>query len=166
VTLPIPVRFCPSKDTLAVLNGSPWVAAFSGGKDSTALVTWVEWLRRVGMVKVATPRLVMSDTGVEYPFLRKTSAALLDVLRASGWECVVVEPLVRERLYCQIFGRGLPPVHPAYKRMRWCTRSTKQDPMKRHSQAFGADTIQLTGVRWGESDSRDGKRKKTKLTGK
>jgi hypothetical protein len=39
----------PTPEHLAKLSG-PWCASFSGGKDSTSLVTWVEWLRRAGWI--------------------------------------------------------------------------------------------------------------------
>lgn len=156
----LPVRFAPSKDVLAVLNGREWICSYSGGKDSTSLVTWIEWLRRVGMVRTETPRLVMSDTTVEYPFLRGIADRLMAALTASGWACEVVMPKIHERLYNRIFGIGNTPVHPGgRKRMRWCTRATKIDPMMRFSRGIAADVVQLSGVRWGESDSRDGKLK-------
>lgn len=153
----IPVRFCPSKETLAVLNGREWICSFSGGKDSTALVTWIEWLRRVGMVKCQSPRLVMSDTGVEFPFLRGIADRVMAALAAAGWACEVVTPPVSQRLYCMIFGRGVTPVHPGDRKMRWCTRATKIDPMTRYARGLTGDMLQLSGVRWGESDVRDGK---------
>lgn len=53
-TLP-PVRFVPSKETLEVLNGRQWICSYSGGKDSSSLVTWIEWLRRIGLVTCPTP---------------------------------------------------------------------------------------------------------------
>lgn len=154
----IPVRFCPSKETLSVLNKRQWVCTFSGGKDSTTVVTWIEWLRRTGIVKVKTPRLVQSDTEVEYPFLQQTSKAMTAALTKSGWQCELVRPRINEKLYNRIFGIGNTPVHPGgRKRMRWCTRATKIDPMKRFTSSLGPDVIQLSGVRWGESDTRDGK---------
>lgn len=154
----IPVRFCPSNETLSVLNDRRWICSYSGGKDSTALVTWIEWLRRVGLVRCETPRLVKSDTGIEYPFLDGISDRLMETLRCSGWECEVVRPRVNERLYCNIFGRGVSPVHPGNRKlMRWCTRSTKIDPMKRFCKTLGGEFVHLSGVRWGESDTRDGK---------
>lgn len=154
----MPVRFCPSKETLAVLNERQWICSYSGGKDSTSLVTWIECLRRIGMIKCETPRLVMSDTRIEYPFLSGIADRLISILATSGWQCEIVTPRINDRLYCQIFGRGLPPVHPAQRRrMRWCTRSTKTDPMSRFGRTLGGDIIQLTGVRWGESETRDGK---------
>jgi len=156
-----PVRFCPSKETLSTLNDRQWIASFSGGKDSTALVTWVEWLRRIGMVKCDTPRLVMSDTGVEYPFLGSVANRLMAVLTSSGWACEIVTPKTDQKLYCRIFGVGNAPTHPANRRMRWCTRSTKTDPMARFARSLGPDVVQLSGVRWGESDNRDGKLRKS-----
>jgi len=156
----VPVRFCPSKETLAVLNDRTWIANYSGGKDSTSVVTYVEWLRRIGMVKVESPRLVQSDTEVEYPFLHDVSGRMLDALTASGWQCEMVRPRVNEKLYNRIFGIGNTPVHPGgSRRMRWCTRATKIDPMNRFSRTIGKDVIRLSGVRWNESTSRDGKLK-------
>jgi DNA sulfur modification protein DndC len=154
----VSARFCPSKETLEVLSTRRWVCSYSGGKDSTTLVTWVEWLRRVGLVRCDTPALVMSDTTVEYPFLRGIADRLMARLTASGWACEVVSPPVNQRLYCRIFGVGVTPVPPGNRRtMRWCTRATKIDPMRRHSRTLAGDVVQLSGVRWGESETRDGK---------
>ena len=157
--LSIPVRFCPSREMLATLNGREWCCSFSGGKDSTTLVTWLEWLRRVGMVQShVTPRLVQSDTEVEYPFLGDISSRVTAALVASGWECEKVRPRIHEKLYNRIFGIGNVPVHPGNKkRMRWCTRSTKIDPMLRRNRRIGPNVLQLSGVRFGESVSRDAK---------
>jgi DNA sulfur modification protein DndC len=159
IGLPLmPTRFAPSKETLAVLNGRQWICSFSGGKDSTTLVTWIEYLRRVGLVKCPIPRLVMSDTTVEFPFLRGIADRVMTALTACGWHCEVVTPRIHERLYNRIFGIGNTPVHPGgRKRMRWCTRATKIDPMSRFSKGIADDMVQLSGVRWGESDVRDGK---------
>ncbi len=124
--------------------------------DSTALVTWVEWLRRSGQIEVAHPQLVRSDTTVEDPSLASLAEELTEILEASGWECGLVEPSVHERLYCQILGRGLPPIHPGARRMRWCTRATKVDPMKRWHKSHSGG-VMLTGLRLGESAIRDAK---------
>lgn len=153
-----PARFCPSNETLTVLNERRWICSYSGGKDSTSLVTWIEWLRRIGMVRCDTPALVMSDTTVEYPFLRGIADRLTERLTASGWHCEIVTPKVHEKLYNRIFGIGNTPVHPGDRRgMRWCTRATKIDPMQRYSRGVAEDVVNLSGVRWGESDNRDAK---------
>lgn len=136
----------------------PWIASYSGGKDSTSLVTWVEWLRRSGGVSVPEPKLVLSDTGVEDGDLASVARDMMAVLRASGWHCEVVRPEVHERLYNRILGIGNIPVHPGFRRMRWCTRSTKIDPMQRWRDEHGIG-LALTGLRLGESSMRDGKLK-------
>jgi 3'-phosphoadenosine 5'-phosphosulfate sulfotransferase (PAPS reductase)/FAD synthetase len=123
----------PTAEHLDRLSG-PWCASHSGGKDSTSLV---EWLRRAGWLSAPRPRLVRSDTGVEEGGLVGIAEELAAALERSGWECVVVRPEAHERLYPQILGRGLPPVHAGIRRMRWCTRSTKIDPMERSRSAGG-----------------------------
>lgn len=144
---------------IAKLSG-PWCASYSGGKDSTSVVTWVEYLRRSGQITVDQPRLVRSDTGVEEQNLIVVADELTELLEGFDWECAVVQPLVNERLYCQILGRGLPPIHPGVRRMRWCTRSTKIDPMNRWRDQIEGQ-LSITGLRYGESDMRDGKLRKS-----
>ena len=148
----------PTAEHLDKLQG-PWCASFSGGKDSTSLVTWVEWMRRSGWIKVDRPQLVQSDTGVEYELLQQISHELMDVLTASGWQCVVVKPLIHEKLYNRILGIGNTPIHPGIRSMRWCTRSTKIGPMDRWRKD-NSSGLTLTGLRLGESKMRDGKIKK------
>ncbi len=147
----------PTKEHLTRLS-LPWRASYSGGKDSTSLLTWLEYLRRVGWIDVSNPQAVRSDTTVEEGELVAVAQELTDVLAPSGWAIAVVVPDVHERLYPQILGRGLPPIHPGVRRMRWCTRSTKIDPMKRNYHPGG---LTLTGLRLGESAMRDGKLKKS-----
>jgi DNA sulfur modification protein DndC len=145
----------PTPEHLAKLSG-PWCASFSGGKDSTSLVTWVEWLRRAGWITADRPQLVRSDTGVEDAMLADVTAAMEDVLRRSGWECAIVAPRVEEKLFVQILGRGVSPIHPGIRSMRWCTRATKIDPMDRWRKEHSSG-VTLTGLRLGESTMRDGK---------
>ena len=140
-----------------VLCGA-WNCAYSGGKDSTSLVTWIEWLRRTERIIAPHPQLVQTDTAVEDPKLNATSRAMRRLLESCGWECAVVMPSVHERLYPQILGRGLPPIHPGVRRLRWCTRSTKIDPMNRWLRQRSAG-LTLTGLRLGESAIRDEKLK-------
>lgn len=148
----------PTQEQLTKLS-VPWCASYSGGKDSTSLVTWLEWLRRAGWISIDQPRLVRSDTGVEEAGLVGLAEELTTLLSESGWQCSVVRPEVQDRLYPQILGRGLLPVHPGNRRLRWCTRSTKIDPMKAWKAEY-ADGVFLTGLRLGESAMRDGKLKK------
>ena len=152
--------YTPTAEHIAKLQ-KPWCASYSGGKNSTSLVTWIEWLRRTGQIKVDRPQLVQSDTTVEYPALQALSRGMMDLLKKCGWECAVVEPLIHEKLYNRILGIGNSPIHPGVTRMRWCTRSTKIDPMNRWRDAnAGTEATTLTGLRIGESAMRDGKIKK------
>lgn len=151
--------YMPTLEQLKRLSG-PWSCAYSGGKDSTSLVTWIEWLRRSGHLRVPRPQLVRSDTGVEDPKLFEVIAEMESLLRQGGWECACVVPKVKDKLFVMIFGRGVTPIHPGVRRMRWCTRSTKIDPMDQW-RADNATGLCLTGVRLGESEIRDGKIKKS-----
>lgn len=152
--------YIPSREIVSKINSSgDWCASYSGGKDSTSLVTWIEYLRRTGQVVAPWPKLVQSDTLVEYPALQTISRDMMDLLRSSGWECAVVEPLIHEKLYCRILGIGNSPIHAGIRKMRWCTRSTKIDPMERWRDVH-ANGMTLTGVRIGESAIRDEKIKK------
>jgi len=148
----------PTAEHIAKLSGN-WTASYSGGKDSTSLVTWIEWLRRSGQIDCQHPQLVQSDTEVEYAILADTTKRMTDALAASGWQCVLVKPKINEKLYNRILGIGNSPVHPGGRKMRWCTRSTKIDPMNRWRKTQ-SDGLILTGVRYGESTIRDEKLRK------
>lgn len=148
--------FEPTAEQIQKLSGS-WCASYSGGKDSTSLVVWIEWLRRSGVLSIPTPTLVQSDTGVEDAHLHELSLAMMERLRESGWSCVVVEPRINEKLYNRILGIGNTPVHPGGgRRMRWCTRATKVDPMDRWRKEHVGGLV-VTGLRLGESTVRDAK---------
>ena len=145
----------PDSDILSKLSSS-WCASYSGGKDSTSLITWIEWLRRTKQITVERPQLVQSDTTVEYPELQALSREMMTLMRRCGWECAVVEPMIHQKLYNRILGIGNTPIHPGGRNMRWCTRSTKIDPMKKWRKA-NSSGFTLTGVRRGESGIRDDK---------
>jgi hypothetical protein len=81
----------PDAEQLSKLGGA-WCCSYSGGKDSTSMVTWIEWLRRSGWITVDRPQLVQSNTKVEDPALMALSSLMMEKLRRTGWECVVVTP--------------------------------------------------------------------------
>jgi 3'-phosphoadenosine 5'-phosphosulfate sulfotransferase (PAPS reductase)/FAD synthetase len=150
--------YYPKPDVIERLQ-QPWIASFSGGKDSGSLVMWLEFARRKGWLRVDTPWLIHSDTEVEYVELTEIARDMMAALNASGWTCHIVRPQLREKLYNRILGVGNAPVHPGGTTMRWCTRSTKIDPMERGREGLG-DILTLTGLRLGESAVRDNKIKK------
>ena len=152
-----------SREQKERLSGQLWCAAYSGGKDSTALVAWLEWLRRSGQLSTGCPVLVHSNTTVEDVTLMTIAHDMMNLLRSCGWECVIVTPKIHEKLYNRILGIGNTPVHPGSGHvMRWCTRATKIDPMNRWRKMHGA-ILTLTGLRWGESRNRDQKLAKKML---
>lgn len=149
-------------DALAAMAGRhrAWVATFSGGKDSAAVASLVHWAVKAGHVP-RPPRLVCvhSDTGQEFPDLEANAQAMMSALADAGWEVKTVTPAPEDRFYVKVLGRGVPPVHPGMKG-RWCTRALKADPMKEAMEAYrepGGKVLVLTGVRTGESASRDDK---------
>jgi DNA sulfur modification protein DndC len=134
-----------------------WAIAFSGGKDSTALVTVVVWLIVSGLVqKPESIKVLYADTRMELPPLQICALAILDALRKLGVETQIVLPPIDERFFVYMLGRGVPP--PKNK-FRWCTPMLKIKPMetqlKMLRDTIGEKFLMLTGVRIGESAVRD-----------
>jgi DNA sulfur modification protein DndC len=135
-----------------------WVLAFSGGKDSTGLVSLVCHLIATG--KVAEPdslTVLMSDTRQEFTPLHIGAIKTLAAAKKMGAIIKIVEPSLDGRMYVYMLGRGVPPANNKY--LRWCTRLLKADPMNEAiaevSRLAGGEILVLTGVRLGESTIRD-----------
>ncbi|MDO9016634.1 MAG: phosphoadenosine phosphosulfate reductase [Deltaproteobacteria bacterium] len=115
-----------------------WVLAWSGGKDSTALVTLVVWLilaRKVPAPKSLT--VLYADTRLELLPLWLSAATIREeladhapALAAIGCTLDVrtVTAPMDKRFLVYILGRGVPP--PNNTTLRWCTRQIKVDPMR------------------------------------
>jgi DNA sulfur modification protein DndC len=134
---------------------SHWVATFSGGKDSTALVIFLAWV--IKTEQVTPPKsftALYSDTGMELPPLWLGALLTLKALKDDGFNTKIVRAELDNRFWVSILGRGLPPPNNG---RRWCTRVLKGDPMMKaiDSLPYKDDTLTLTGVRLGESRSRD-----------
>jgi len=137
-----------------------WAIAWSGGKDSTTLVTLVVYL--IGAGKVAAPKtltVLYADTRLELLPLWIAAQQIRDELEERGVDVRVVTAPMDKRFLVYILGRGVPP--PNNNTLRWCTRQIKIDPMaaelRRLHQERGAKVLVLTGVRQGESAIRDGR---------
>jgi DNA sulfur modification protein DndC len=134
-----------------------WAVAYSGGKDSSATVSFVTWAIKTGQVLPPTSLTVLyADTRQELPPLQKTAMHFLDEIRSDGFEAKVVWPDLDDRFYVYMLGRGVPPPK---NRFRWCTAQLKVEPMMKalsglRAQA-GQKLLMLTGVRLGESAARD-----------
>ncbi len=134
-----------------------WAIAFSGGKDSTCIVTAVLHLLLSGRVPWPEKLIVIyADTRMELPPLHSTAMTLLKQLEAKGCETRIVLPVMDDRFFVYMFGRGVPPPSNTF---RWCTSQLKIEPMlaalKQLRDEAGEKFLMLTGVRIGESAVRD-----------
>lgn len=136
-----------------------WAIAWSGGKDSTALLTIVLYLLEAGIV-AAPERLTIcyADTRMELPPLALAAQSIIAQLKSRGIEVRIAVAEMDKRYFVYMLGRGIPP--PNNNTFRWCTRQIKVDPMADElrrlvGESQGGRILMLTGVRIGESASRD-----------
>lgn len=134
-----------------------WSVAYSGGKDSSATVTFVAWAVKEGLVPVPESLSVLyADTRMEYPPLQKTAMDVLGALNRDGFDARVVLPAIDDRFFVYMLGYGVPP---PTNRFRWCTPKLKVEPMMDALQDVrnkaGEKILSITGVRMGESAARD-----------
>ena len=133
-----------------------WAVAYSGGKDSTATVTFVAWAIRSGLVPTPESLTVLYvDTRMELPPLQRTALNLMAVLGQQGFKPKWVLPQITDRFMVYMLGYGVPPSSNTF---RWCTEKIKVTPMMEvltslHEQH--GKYLMLTGVRMGESAARD-----------
>lgn len=140
-------------------NYRHWCIAYSGGKDSSATVSFVRWSIRNGFVKAPEKLFVLyADTRQELTPLWTTADRFLTELRSEGVDARMVKPVLDDRFYVYMLGRGVPPPSNTF---RWCTSQLKIEPMEAELTAVyeqtGEKFLQLTGVRQGESAARDGR---------
>ena len=134
-----------------------WAIAFSGGKDSSALVAAVVHLLETGRVPAPKSLTVLyADTRLELLPLQISATAIMAALEVRGIKCRVVLPEMDDRFFVYMLGRGVPPPK---NRFRWCTPQLKVEPMlralKQLREESGEKILMLTGVRVGESAARD-----------
>lgn len=151
-----------SFETLAAIaeeGHERWVVTYSGGKDSTTVAILTSLFLMANPEHEVQLDVIYSDTLLEMPPLRETADAMMRYMRSAfkrfGLDARVrvVVPPVKERFWVKLLGRGYPPPGP---RFRWCTRRLKITPADTLLNRDGdLDTAVLTGVRYGESASRD-----------
>lgn len=135
-----------------------WAIAWSGGKDSTTLLTLIVYLLESGQIpKPETLTVLYADTRLELLPLWLSAQEIRDDLQERGIEVRTVMAPMDKRFLPYVLGRGVPP--PNNNTLRWCTRQIKIDPMKEEMTRLfgdkGEKILVLTGVRRGESVSRD-----------
>jgi|TARA_B100000315_G_C14379310_1_gene496697 DNA sulfur modification protein DndC len=147
--------------TLYYRDTRPWVVAFSGGKDSTAVLDLVYSLVLELGEKATKPiYIVSSDTLVEAPniilYLEDVLAAINRHAQKNNLpiSAEIVRPLPSESFWTKLIGLGYPP---PTRWFRWCTANMKIKPSRRAIDRITANygsAILLLGTRLDESDDR------------
>lgn len=134
-----------------------WVFAYSGGKDSSTVVSVIVTLLELGALPRPQSMTVMyADTLMELPPLQAAAREMMSRLRAMGIRVLEVCAPMDDRFFVYMFGRGVPPPSNTF---RWCTPQIKVDPMTAAIRELLAGmqgrVLTMTGVRRGESKTRD-----------
>jgi len=134
-----------------------WAVAYSGGKDSSATVTFIAWALRNRLIpRPESLTVLYADTRMELPVLQNIAYRLLTELIQHGYGARIVLPPVDERFFVYMLGYGVPPPSNTF---RWCTGQLKVEPMLAALQELRHQAdhkiLMLTGVRLGESAARD-----------
>ena len=144
--------YIPLHDTLCV--------AWSGGKDSTATLTFLAWAIESGRVPRPKRMIVLyADTRLELLPLVESASRMREDLEDRGWEVRTVMAPMDHRFLVYMLGRGVPPPSNSF---RWCTPRLKIEPMKAEVDRLRLESelgsvLMITGVREGESAARDGR---------
>ena len=156
-------------------SNRPWIIGFSGGKDSTVLLTLV-WMA-LSKLKETIPDfsfkrdvyVVCNDTLVENPIITDyVDDVLIYIERAAvdqGLPIFVKKttPKIEETFWINVIGKGYPVPNNAF---RWCTDKLKIRPTSsflRDQIDEKGEAIVLLGTRYGESQARERSIKKHEL---
>ncbi|MGB9762574.1 MAG: phosphoadenosine phosphosulfate reductase family protein [Minisyncoccia bacterium] len=134
-----------------------WVITYSGGKDSTTLVVLALFMKEIH--PDLEINVVYSDTLIEIPQMSNVAYSFLKSLNEKyKIKIKIVYPKIEDTFWVRMIGRGYPPPGP---RFRWCTDKIKIKPTKKLFNNY----IYITGMRIGESLSRNSKLKDSCLVG-
>ncbi len=157
----------------------PWIIGFSGGKDSTVLLTLV-WIA-LQRFRDANPypyqlkrpvHVVCNDTMVENPIIASYVEDVLAKIDASAREQnmpVFVKkttPKLEETFWTNVIGKGYPVPNNTF---RWCTDKLKIRPTSNFlldQIDEKGEAIVLLGTRYDESATRERSMKKHEVEGK
>lgn len=143
-------------------DNRPWVIGFSGGKDSTVIMTLV-YLALLGLEPEKREKpvfVVSSDTLVETPvvvdMITGTLKQISDGARRDGLPITthLVTPEIQDTFWVSLLGKGYPA---PTRQFRWCTERIKIDPVSLFIQqkvALFEEVILVLGSRSAESASR------------
>jgi DNA sulfur modification protein DndC len=156
----------------------PWIIGFSGGKDSTVLLTLV-WigLRKIreqfdSSFKLQRPiYVVCNDTLVENPIITTYVETVLTKIEAAARDQDLpifikkTTPKLDESFWINVIGKGYPVPNSTF---RWCTDKLKIRPTSSflHEKIDEkGEAIVLLGTRYDESQSRERSMKRHEIKG-
>lgn len=155
----------------------PWIIGFSGGKDSTVLLTLV-WKALEKLRQLPTPfqlrrpvYVVCNDTMVENPIIADYVGGVLSKIEIAAREQDLpiyvrkTTPRLEESFWLNVIGKGYPVPTSGF---RWCTDKLKIRPTSKflHEQLNEAgEAIVLLGTRYDESKRREESMKKHEVSG-
>ncbi len=140
----------------------PWIIGFSGGKDSTCILSLIySAILQLSPSKRHKPiYVVSSDTLVETPVVVDLIDHILELINSQAKQNNLpmsahkVTPLTEKSFWTSLLGRGYPA---PTKSFRWCTERLKIDPVSRFikekADQFG-EVVVVLGSRTQESSSR------------
>lgn len=155
----------------------PWIIGYSGGKDSTVVVSLViEMLLSLDDVTTCKPvHIISSDTMVENPIVKNHLFATLDALKEFGKNHLpnlhvhLVQPAPDKTFWSYVIGRGYP-TPKINGTFRWCTDRLKIAPssikMQQIIDASNNEVVILLGVRKAESSARKARIEGREIIGK
>ena len=143
----------------------PWLIGYSGGKDSTLLVSLVyEAMKRIKETGAELSKrvyVITSDTMVENPivknYMHSSSNSINKAAENDGlnMQADIIYPEADQTFWSRVIGLGYPtPEPPGF---RWCTDRLKINPMNKYVNdriKESGEIIVLLGVRKGESLTR------------
>ncbi len=169
--MPYVDKFQPFEDIIKEImvvykhDERPWLIGYSGGKDSTLLVSLVYEamlrLKAAGSELKKKIYVITSDTMVENPIVKKymhSSNESINVAASKDKICIeatIIYPEFEQTFWSRVIGLGYPtPEPPGF---RWCTERLKINPMNKFVDERieeNGEIVILLGVRKGESLTR------------
>lgn len=154
----------------------PWIIGFSGGKDSTVLLTlvWIA-LQKIRDNKQGTLKrlvyVVCNDTMVENPVIEEYVTTVMQTIQRSAKEqalpvaVVTTTPQIEDTFWSCVIGKGYPVPNNAF---RFCTEKMKIKPTSdfiTNQVVADGEAIILIGTRLSESQQRAKSIKKHDIKG-
>jgi DNA sulfur modification protein DndC len=145
----------------------PWIVGYSGGKDSTAVLSlvWLALSRLPSAERHKPIHVISTDTLVENPIVASWVTHSLETMReaALSQELPItphrLTPEVKDTFWVNLIGKGYPAPRPKF---RWCTERLKIRPSNtfvRNMVRASGETILVLGTRKAESASRGARMK-------